>query len=107
MSPSAAARPAADEALLDHVEELRSRGQFEPAASALRRALSAQPNPMREQLSFELGSLLTHQIRDARRACSQWAWHDRHFPDGRYRREVARARQALACRVGPGGPGGP
>jgi len=35
------------------------------------------------------------------------AWHDRHFSDGRYRREVARARQALACRVGAGGPGRP
>jgi transmembrane sensor len=103
-STSAAARPAADEALLDHVEELRSRGQFEQAARALRRALSVEPNPMQEQLSFELGSLLTHQIRDGRRACLQWAWHDRHFPDGRYRREVGRARAALACRAGPGGP---
>lgn len=101
---SAAARPAADEALLDHVEELRSRGQFEQAARALRRALSAPSSPMREQLSFELGSLLTHQIRDGRRACAQWAWHYRHFPDGRYRDEVARARGALACRVRPEGP---
>jgi transmembrane sensor len=102
-SASAGARPAADEALLDHVEELRSRRQFEQAARALRRALSVQPNPMREQMSFELGSLLTHQIRDARRACAQWAWHDRHFPDGRYQHEVAGARNALACRVRPGG----
>jgi transmembrane sensor len=98
-SASTGPRPAADEALLDHVEELRSRRQFEQAARALRRALSVQPNPMREQLSFELGSLLTHQIRDARRACAQWGWHDRHFPDGRYRHEVARARNALACPV--------
>jgi transmembrane sensor len=98
-SASAAARPAADEALLDHVEALRSRGQFERAARALHRALSVQPNPMREQLSFELGSLLTHQIRDARRACAQWTWHDRHFPGGRYRHEVVRARAALACRA--------
>ena len=101
---AAAARPAADEALLDHVEELRSRGQFEQAARALRRALSAPSSPMREQLSFELGSLLTHQIRDGRRACAQWAWHYRHFPDGRYRDEVARARGSLACRVRPEGP---
>src|SRR5204863_543434 len=103
-STSAAARPAADEALLDHVEELRSRRHFEQAARALRRSLSIQPNPMREQLSFELGSLLTHQIRDPRRACMQWAWHDRHFPEGRYRGEVARAREALGCQVRPEAP---
>jgi len=90
-------RPAPDEALLDHIEELRSRHRFEEAARVLRRALPAQPEPMRERLSFELGSLLTHQIRDARRACAQWAWHDRHFRDGRYRDEVARARQSLGC----------
>lgn len=94
---SAGTRPAADEALLDHVEELRSRGRFEQAARALRRALPGASKPMRELLSFELGSLLTHQIRDSRRACAQWAWHDRYFPDGRYRNEVARARHTLAC----------
>jgi transmembrane sensor len=96
-APAPADRPATDEALLDHIEELRSRHQFEEAARALRRALPAQPEPMRERLSFELGSLLTHQIRDARRACAQWAWHHRHFPDGRYRDEVARARRSLGC----------
>jgi transmembrane sensor len=103
-SASAPAGSAADEALLDHVEALRSRGQFEQAARTLRRALSVQPSSMREQLSFELGSLLTHQIRDGRRACAQWAWHERHFPDGRYRHEVARAHDALACRARPEAP---
>jgi transmembrane sensor len=96
-APARAAAPATDEALVDHIEELRSRRQFEEAARALRRALPAQPKPMRERLSFELGSLLTHQIRDVRRACAQWAWHHRHFPDGRYRDEVARARRSLGC----------
>lgn len=97
-------RPPTDEELLEHVEELRSRGRFEQAARALRRALVGRPNPTRERLSFELGSLLTHQIADARRACAQWAWHERHFPDGRYQHEVASARAALACRVGSRGP---
>jgi len=104
-APSSGASPrAADLALLDHVDELRSRREFEAAARALRRALPTEPEPMRERLSFELGSLLTHQIGDARRACSQWAWHDRHFPDGRYRDEVARARRVLGCPARAGAP---
>lgn len=95
---SPVSRPPASEALLDHVEELRSRGDFEQAARVLRRALPGPPTPMRERLSFELGSLLTHQIGDASRACRQWDWHERHFPGGRYQKEVVRARAALACR---------
>jgi len=104
----AARRPAAGarslDELLEHVEELRSRHQFNTAARELRAAIPSQPAPLRERLSFELGSLLTHQIGDARRACAQWRWHERLFPGGIYRDEVARARRALAC---PGGPAGP
>jgi transmembrane sensor len=95
--------PATDLALLDRIDELRSRRKFEPAARALRRAIPLQPEPMRERLSFELGSLLTHQIGDARRACAHWAAHDRHYPDGRYRDEVARSRRALGCPTPSGG----
>jgi transmembrane sensor len=96
--------PAADLTLLDRIDELRSRRQFEPAARALRRAIPLQPEPMRERLSFELGSLLTHQIGDVRRACAQWARHDRHYPEGRYRDEVARSRRALRCPAPSGAP---
>jgi transmembrane sensor len=55
---------------------------------------------MRERLSFELGSLLTHQLHDARRACAHWAWHERSFRGGIYRDEVARSRDALKCESG-------
>jgi transmembrane sensor len=48
-------------------------------------------------LSFELGSLLTHQIRDARRACAHWARHERQFHGGIYRDQVASAQRALQC----------
>lgn len=106
-APAAAATlppPAADLALLDRIDELRSRRQFESAARALRRAIPVQPEPMRERLSFELGSLLTHQIGDARRACAHWARHDLRYPDGRYRNEVARARRGLGCPALSGAP---
>ena len=91
--------------LLERVEELRSRHQFEAAARELRATIPAtQPGPLRERLSFELGSLLTHQIGDVRRACAQWSWHEHHFPGGLYREEVSRARHALACSGRPAGP---
>jgi transmembrane sensor len=83
--------------LLERIEELRSRNQYEAAARTLRRAIPAQPAPMRERLSFELGSLLTYQMHDVHRACAHWASHQRRFQGGRYRDEVMRARRALAC----------
>jgi transmembrane sensor len=93
--PSASAR--SSEELLDYVEELRSRRQFEAAARELSRGLGSQPASTRERLSFELGSLLTHQIRDARRACAHWARHERQFHGGTYRDQVKSAQRALDC----------
>jgi transmembrane sensor len=94
-APAATATPT--DQLLERIEELRSRNRYEEAARTLRRAIPAQPAPMRERLSFELGSLLTYQMRDAHRACAHWASHQRRFQGGRYRDEVMRARRALAC----------
>jgi transmembrane sensor len=85
------------EELLNYVEELRSRHQFEAAARELARGLGSQPSSARERLSFELGSLFTHQIGDARRACAHWARHERQFHGGVYRDQVASAQRALAC----------
>ena len=103
-----AAKPAASssstEELLDRVESLRSRHQFEAAAGELWRGIPTQPRAMRERLSFELGSLLTHQIGDARRACAHWAWHERSFRGGVYRDEVTRSRSSLKCASEPGTP---
>jgi transmembrane sensor len=106
-SPSAAqVAPSASstEELLDRVEALRGRHQFEAAARELALGIPSQPRAMRERLSFELGSLLTHQIHDRRRACAHWAAHERNFQGGRYREEVARSRRALACEGGPKAP---
>jgi transmembrane sensor len=93
--PSASAR--SSEELLNYVEELRSRHQFEAAARELSRGLASQPASARERLSFELGSLLSHQIRDPRRACAHWVRHERQFHGGVYRDQVEAARRALDC----------
>jgi transmembrane sensor len=105
-APSApqAASSASTEELLERVEALRGRQQFEAAARELARGIPSQPKGMRERLSFELGSLLTHQIHDRRRACAHWAAHARNFQGGRYREEVARSQRALACEGGPNAP---
>jgi transmembrane sensor len=103
-APQAAPSASSTEELLDRVEALRGRHQFEAAARELARGIPSQPKAMRERLSFELGSLLTHQIHDRRRACAHWAAHERNFQGGRYREEVARSRRALACEGGPNAP---
>jgi transmembrane sensor len=76
---------------------LRSRREYEAAARQLRQALRTQPPATRERLSFELGSLLTYQLRDARRACAHWAWHRGQYAPGRYQAEVQRAMASLQC----------
>jgi transmembrane sensor len=103
-APKAASPESSTEELLDRVEALRGRRQFEAAARELSRGIPAQPSAMRERLSFELGSLYTHQIHDKDRACSHWAAHERTFRGGRYREEVARSQRALGCGGGPNTP---
>ncbi|MCY1074426.1 FecR domain-containing protein [Archangium lansingense] len=85
------------EEFLREVDVLRSRKEFEGAARLLGEGLRTQPPAMRELLSFELGSLLTYQLRDPRRACTHWAWHGRQFIRGRYDAEVSRAQAVLDC----------
>ena len=103
-APKAASSASSTEELLDRVEALRGRRQFEAAARELSRGIPAQPSAMRERLSFELGSLYTHQIHDKDRACSHWAAHERNFHGGRYREEVARSQRALGCGGEPNTP---
>jgi transmembrane sensor len=96
--PSAARRPIPTmEELLQEVDVLRSRRQYQAAARQLRQALRTQAPASRERLSFELGSLLTYQLRDARRACAHWTWHRRQYARGRYQAEVQSAMASLKC----------
>lgn len=85
------------DALLEEVDVLRSRGEYERAVQVLSEGARLHPPATAERLSFELGSILTYQLRDARRACTQWAAHGRRFAQGSYAKDVRRARAALRC----------
>jgi transmembrane sensor len=84
--------------LIEDISTLRRLGRFEEAATKLQGALGAKlPSSTRERLSYELGSILTWQLRDANRACRVWRTHMNYWPNGRYSSEVDRAEQALDC----------
>ncbi|WP_240359632.1 FecR domain-containing protein [Pyxidicoccus trucidator] len=100
--PAAAGRAPSVEEVLRELEVLRGRHEFERAARHLEAAMRKQPIATRERLSFELGSLLTHQLKDAQRACAHWARHERQFPRGRYAEAVQRARETLSCQARDG-----
>lgn len=86
------------EAVLRDVAVERSRGRYDEAVRILTSALDQHLRPAtRERLSFELGSILTHQFSDHARACAHWAAHMRAFPAGRYDLEIAQARKSLDC----------
>ncbi|MGE0869249.1 MAG: hypothetical protein AB7P03_11825 [Kofleriaceae bacterium] len=89
--------------ILDAVAKLRSRGQFAEAAALVRDTLETKDltPSLRETLSFELGTLLTDQLRDASAACAHWNEHRRRFPRGNYATEVDGARRRLACQGDP------
>lgn len=95
--PSPLVRAPSAEEVLQELEVLRGRHEFEQAARYLEEAMRKQPVATRERLSFELGSLLTYQLKDARRACPHWARHEQQFQRGHYAEAVQRARGALAC----------
>jgi transmembrane sensor len=102
----ASVRPAAEhfdlDQVLERVASLRSRGRYEEGVEQLASALSHEPSAAtKERLSFELGSLLTYQLHDAKRACAHWAAHRRAYERGRYDAEVHTATQHLACESTP------
>ncbi|WP_342373765.1 FecR family protein [Myxococcus stipitatus] len=96
-TPSAPVRAPSVEDVLRELEVLRGRREFEQAAKYLEASMQQQPAATRERLSFELGSLLTHQLKDSRRACAHWDLHERRFRRGHYAESVQRARGALSC----------
>jgi transmembrane sensor len=97
-----AATAESPETLLDRIAVLRSRGRYQEAAAALGTALRGNLAPAtRERLSYELGSILTHQLGDPRRACDHWRDHARRFGAGRYDREVRQAMARLGCEAPP------
>ncbi|RJS25324.1 hypothetical protein DRW03_07380 [Corallococcus sp. H22C18031201] len=95
--PSTPARAPSVDDVLRELEVLRGRHEFEQAARYLEESMRKQPLVTRERLSFELGSLLTYQLKDAPRACAHWARHEQQFRRGRYAEAVQRSRVTLSC----------
>jgi len=86
------------EDLLQKIDEMRSRGQFDAAADELTKALKAgYGEATRERLSFELGIIWSRPGSDGERACAHWRAHEKNFTRGRYDREIEQAVKRLAC----------
>ncbi len=86
-------------AVIESVEVFRRQGRFEEAAGELEKALRRSlPDATAERLSYELGDILTWQLRDKEAACAVWAEHRaRHGSESRYAQEIARAERTLGC----------
>lgn len=94
----APAKAFSSDAVLARVAALRSRRSYEEAVTVLNAALHEAPNDStRERLGFELGSLLTHQLRDVPRACAFWRAFRLQHPQSRYDEELASTVAALRC----------
>jgi transmembrane sensor len=94
------ATPSSDELrrIVEQVAELRAQRQYQTAVSLLRDALGRRwDRRTREVLSYELGTILTTQLRDQDGACAHWTTHREQFPGGRYARAIARAEERLSC----------
>ncbi|QSQ15696.1 FecR domain-containing protein [Myxococcus landrumensis] len=96
-APPTPVRAPSVEDVLQELEVLRGRREFEQAARYLEESMRKQPVATRERLSFELGSLLTYQLKDSRRACAHWDLHEKQFRRGLYGESVQRARGTLSC----------
>jgi transmembrane sensor len=84
--------------LLDEVETLRSRREYIEAVRLLDKGIAGLVTPAtRERFSFELGSLLTWQLNDARRACKHWRTHLAVNSSGRYSQQIQRAMEKAQC----------
>jgi len=84
--------------IVDRVADLRAQRQYQAAVTLLRDALRERwDRRTREVLSYELGTILSTQLRDEAGACAHWAAHREQFPAGRYARAIERAEERLGC----------
>ncbi len=99
VAPKPRAAPVDVPALISRVETLRQQGRFEEAVGSLQGTLSGPlPDETHERLSYELGDILTFQLRDRARGCEVWSRHVARFGNsGRYAGAVKSAQRALGC----------
>ena len=85
-------------AIIEEVQQLRRRGEYERAATRLRDALRQHwPTRTADVLSYELGTILARHLDDTTRACAHWRQHLQQFRATRYRRQVTASISTLSC----------
>lgn len=87
------------QSVLAELAQLRSRGKYEKAAKLLQAELESArlPERARDQLSYELGTILSTHTREPTKACAHWKQHLRRHGSGRYVTEAQNAMQRLHC----------
>jgi hypothetical protein len=84
--------------IIEAVQQLRRRGEYERAASRLREALGQRwPTRTADVLSYELGTILARHLHDRDHACTHWRRHLERFGATRYRRQVLDSIATLDC----------
>jgi hypothetical protein len=84
--------------IIEEVQQLRRRGEYERAASRLREALQQRwPTRTADVLSYELGTILARHLHDDVRACAHWRAHLQTFHATRYRRQIVGSIADLGC----------
>ncbi|MBK04099.1 MAG: hypothetical protein CL920_33600 [Deltaproteobacteria bacterium] len=87
------------EQLLFELRRLRGQGRYDRAVHMLRDKLSTfREQGAKEVLSFELGSILTHQLKRRRASCAHWRSHLQVFQRStRYKASIRRYMRELSC----------
>lgn len=84
--------------IIDEVQALRRRGDYQGAAQQLRDALAQRwPSRTAEVLSYELGTILARHLQDQAAGCRHWREHRRRFDDARHREAIAASLASLGC----------
>jgi hypothetical protein len=84
-------------AVLEEVERLRTQGRYRAAVQKLRLSLPLfSQEAAQERLHYELGSLLSHYLKD--KACRHWRRHQHIYAKSRrYRQEIRNNLKLLRC----------
>lgn len=90
--------PRSSAAIIDEVQALRRRGDYDGAVTLLREALGQRwPARTAEVLSYELGTILARHLGDVDGACAHWQQHLARFADTRYQVQISASQAALGC----------
>jgi hypothetical protein len=86
--------------LMAQLEELRIQRRFVELVKRIRVALPhIQDRHLGEELSYEMGEILTYRIRDRRQGCQHWQHHLQQFPQRRNRAAIQDALKHLGCQI--------